>query len=282
MKIYDSIDLYLQYLTVEKGLESTTIENYKTDINEFFAYFNMRNDTKEIENTDINEFIHHLLTEGMASSSVARKISSIKNYLMFLIDEGEDNNLSLNFKIPKKENHLPSFLSVEEVELLLNAPDLNTPKGIRDRAMLEVMYSSGLRVSELINLKKSEINFTNKIITLKGKGNKQRSVPIGDYAMDYLLQYMDEIREKNIGKKKVYIFLNNRGDAISRQYFFLAIRKYAKEAGIDKEISPHTLRHCFATHLLEAGAQLRLVQEMLGHSKIETTQIYTQDRKSVV
>ena len=195
---------------------------------------------------------------------------------MEIIDENINPNIHLNVVTPKREKHLPSYLSVDEVETLLNAPDLKKDGEYRDKAMLEVMYASGLRVSELINLSKQDINFQQKILKIKGKGDKQRLVPIGDFAMEYLNNYLNLVRSKNIGQTSKYIFLNSRGQKISRQYFFKQVKKYAKRANIDKKISPHTLRHCFATHLLEAGADIRMVQEMLGHANIETTQIYTQ------
>ena len=176
---------------------------------------------------------------------------------------------------PKKPQRLPNCLSVEEVEALLDAPDISKPEGLRDKAMLELMYSSGLRVSELISLERRRINLDRGIATIFGKGAKERKVPIGDFALEYVKKYISEARNKNPGKDSKYLFLNRYGKSLSRQYFFKQVRKYATLAGITIEISPHTLRHCFATHLLEGGAQLRMVQEMLGHVNIATTQIYT-------
>ena len=162
------------------------------------------------------------------------------------------------------------------MERLLNAPNINKKNGLRDRAMFELMYSSGLRVSELVNLTKSELNIPEKILKIKGKREKTRLIPVGEIAMYYLLRYLNESRNKNkFANESKYLFINKQGKPISRQHFFIQVRKYALEAGITKTISPHTLRHSFATHLLENGADLRLVQELLGHTNVETTQIYT-------
>ncbi|MCQ2797771.1 MAG: tyrosine-type recombinase/integrase [Bacilli bacterium] len=155
-------------------------------------------------------------------------------------------------------------------------PDIQTDSGTRDRAMLEIMYATGLRVSELCELKMNEVNFQSKLITIIGKGNKQRSVPVSDFSLQYLGNYVHLVRRRNPGRDTKYVFLNREGNPISRQYFFKQVKKYAAMAGIDAEISPHTLRHCFATHLLERGAEIRAVQEMLGHTNLATTQIYTE------
>ena len=176
---------------------------------------------------------------------------------------------------PKKPSRLPTCLSIEEVEALLDAPDLKTDTGIRDKAMLELMYASGLRVSELINLEKKNLNLVKGIVTIFGKGAKQRKVPVGEFAMEFVVKYINEVRGKYSKGGSKYLFLNRSGQPLSRVFFFKQVRKYAEMAGIDKTISPHTLRHSFATHLLEGGAQLRAVQEMLGHTNIATTQIYT-------
>lgn len=178
-------------------------------------------------------------------------------------------------EMPKLNHSLPNVLSLEEVEALFSAPDMTKKEGIRDRAMLEVMYASGLRVSELLSLKLSQYSSSLNCLKIYGKGNKERMVPIGDYALEYLTKYLREVRDFNIGKKTDYVFLNKAGKPITRQYFWQQIKKYGEIAQIKKSISPHTLRHSFATHLLENGADLRMVQEALGHSKISTTQIYT-------
>ena len=180
-----------------------------------------------------------------------------------------------NLDKPKGTKKLPVCISVEEVEALLECPDLDKPEGQRDRAMLEVMYSSGLRISELLNLRMRDVNFSRGMINVIGKGDKERNVPIGDYALEYLYKYIEDGRSKNMNRNSPYLFLNRYGEPVSRVYFFKQVKKYAEKAGIVEEISPHTLRHCFATHMLENGAELRAVQEMLGHANIATTQIYT-------
>ena len=212
---------------------------------------------------------------GMSSASTLRRLSSIQSFLVFLKREKYLKTELVEVVGPKKSSHLPICLEVEEIERLLEMPNMEKMDGIRDRAMMEIMYASGLRVSELLLLRKNNVNLKNKVIKIMGKGAKERKVPIGDFASEYLVKYITIAREKNVGKDSPYLFLNRYGKPLSRQYFFNVIRKYAAMAGIDKTISPHTLRHCFATHMIENGASLRAVQEMLGHTNISTTQIYT-------
>ena len=207
--------------------------------------------------------------------TILRRISSTMNFYLFLEREHIIDFVVKDFDRPRKMKNLPKIISVEQVEDLLNAPDLSKDEGFRDRTMLELMYCSGLRVSELLSLKVKQINLEKQIIDVIGKGSKQRKVPVGEYALDFVKQYIEEHRIHNPGKKSNYLFLNRYGKPLSRQYFFLQIKKYAKEAGIEEDISPHTLRHCFATHMLENGAELRALQEMLGHTNLSTTQIYT-------
>lgn len=274
MELTDAIDLYFQYLRVEKGVSNDTIKSYAYDLNEFFKAL-PRDNTDELLPTDISDFVKLQNKKLLANATVIRRLSSTKNFYLFLEREGIIKEPMKKIETPKGIKRLPRVLSIEDVEKLLEAPDLSKPEGQRDRAMLEVMYASGLRVSELLSLKIRQINATRGIIDIIGKGNKQRKVPIGEYALEYLNLYLNEGRRKNIGKKSEYVFLNRYGEPLSRQYFFKQIKKYAEQVGIDQELSPHTLRHCFATHMLENGAELRAVQEMLGHSNIATTQIYT-------
>lgn len=274
MELDDAIDKYFEYLRVEKGVSKDTIQSYYYDIKEFVNALNKKN-TDDFFSTDITDFIKIQSKKLLSPSTIIRRVSSTKNFYLFLERENIVSFSVGKIIAPKNIKKLPVSLSIEEVEDLLNAPDCSKNEGQRDKAMLEVMYSSGLRVSELLSLKMNNINFERGIIDVIGKGNKQRKVPIGDYALDYLKQYIDNGRSKNKGRKSEYIFLNRYGKPLSRQYFFKQIKKYASQVGIKEEISPHTLRHCFATHLLENGAELRAVQEMLGHSNIATTQIYT-------
>lgn len=274
MEVNDAIDLFIQYLRVEKGVSEDTVKSYLYDLKQFFLAL-PKKDTTEFLPVDIADFIKIQNKKMLSSSTVLRRLSSTKNFYLFCQREHIiDFNIN-KFETPKGMKHLPISISVEEVENLLNAPNEEKPEGLRDRAMLETMYSSGLRVSELIMLKISQVNFDKGIINVIGKGNKQRKVPIGDFALDYVQKYVQTARYKNPGKNTPYLFLNRYGQPISRQFFFKQVKKYAEQVGIEENISPHTLRHCFATHLLENGAELRAVQEMLGHTNIATTQIYT-------
>lgn len=275
MEISDAIELYQQYLLVEKGLSKQTVTSYTEDLEQFFKLFKDWKYVEDLAVEGINDFMYSQREKNRKATTINRRLSSTKSFFLFLKREGYYQGEIPDFESPKKLELLPVCLSVEEVEDLLNAPNLEKPEGIRDRAMLETMYASGLRVSELLMLEKSKVNFKKAIVSIYGKGAKERKVPLGDFAIEYIKKYVDEVRSKNPGKDSKYLFLNRYGKPISRQFFFMQIRKYAAEAGIDAVISPHTLRHCFATHLLENGAQLRAVQEMLGHANIATTQIYT-------
>jgi len=276
MEINAAIREYLQHLVFEKGLLKQTIIDYKDDFNCFFEYFPNINDTDQLTSDDIDNFTYKQGLDELKATTISRRVSTIKNFYIFLEREGICNEIVKEVILPKKEKHIPTFLSVEEVERLLDAPDLSTETGIRDKAMLEVMYGCGLRISELINLEKKMINYPERIIKLIGKGAKERIVPINNYAITFLYSYIKNVRDKfPNAQSNNFIFINKNGKQVSRQYFFSALKKYAKSAGIERNISPHTLRHSFATHLLENGANLRTVQRMLGHTNAETTQIYT-------
>lgn len=277
MDVNNALDKYINYISIEKGLSKNTIESYLNDIIKFLNFYNEKTDTSEFSDDDIEDYVLNLSTSGMSVSSILRIISSIKGFYVYLISEKLNNKIKLNLIIPKNEKHLPSVLTEQEVNDLLEQPDIKKPNELKDKAMLELMYSSGLRISELINLKLSNINFPEKILKVTGKGSKERIVPIGDFAMEYLLLYMNRVRNISRFKNSNYLFINTKtGKPYSRQSFFKKIKYYAMKAGITKKVSPHTLRHSFATHLLENGADLIMVQKMLGHTNIETTQIYTQ------
>ena len=273
MEISNAVELFLQHLRVEKGLSNDTILSYSYDINEFFKEFPYK-DTEEIQPTDIGDFIRIQSKNEKSTATIQRRLSSLKNFYLFLEKEDYIHVPMSDVEVPKGVKHLPSILSVEQVERLLEAPDLEKPEGQRDRAMLELMYASGLRVSELLSLKMKNISLERGIITIICKGSKQRKVPFGEFAKEYLVNYLEHGRKKNPGSRSDIVFLNRYGDPVSRQYFFLQVKKYAEIVGIKEDISPHTLRHCFATHLLEGNADIRTVQTMLGHSNIATTQIY--------
>ena len=275
MEIADAVDRYHQYVLVEKGLSSQTWASYLEDLQAFFNYFSKKETTDDLSETDLYEFLKYELSVGHSVSTALRRLSSTRGFYLFLKKDGLYTGNIPDIETPKKPKHLPNCLSEDEVEALLNAPDLSTPSGLRDKAMLETMYSSGLRVSELLNLEKGQVNLNKGVITVFGKGAKERKVPIADYAVEYIRQYITEVRNKNENKGSKYLFLSKKGEPLSRVYFFKQVKKYSELAGITTNVSPHTLRHSFATHLLNHGAQLRIVQGMLGHTNIATTQIYT-------
>ncbi len=274
MDINDAKSLFMQYLIVEKGLTTSTISSYQEDLKSFFQFKKVKK-VEELDYKDIDDYIVFLTDDEKAPKTIIRRATTIRSFFSFLQRENYMFHESTLIEMPKLNHSLPNVLSFEEVEALFDAPDMTKKEGIRDRAMLEVMYASGLRVSELLSLKLSQYSSSLNCLKIYGKGNKERMVPIGDYALEYLTKYLREVRDFNIGKKADYVFLNKVGNPLTRQYFWQQIKKYAQIAGIKKSISPHTLRHSFATHLLENGADLRMVQEALGHSKISTTQIYT-------
>ena len=275
MEIIDAVDRYQQFILAEKGLSLQTWSSYLEDIQAFFNYFKDKKTTDDLKGTDLYDFLRNELAVGHSVSTALRRLSCMRNFFLFLKREGFYTGDIPDIETPKKPKYLPNCLSEEEVEALLNAPDITTPSGLRDKAMLETMYSSGLRVSELLNLEKKQVNLTKGVITVFGKGAKERKVPIAEYAIDFINQYIKEVRSKNENKGSKYLFLSKKGEPLSRIYFFKQVKKYSLEAGITTNVSPHTLRHSFATHLLNHGAQLRIVQSMLGHTNIATTQIYT-------
>ena len=274
MRIDDALSNFSQYEIAEKGLSIQTAKSYIDDIYRF-ATFIKKDYVEELEEDDLMAFLRFQMSSSKSISTVLRRMSSIKSFYIFLKKDGYYQGEIPEIDSIKKPEHLPTCLSLEEVDALLDAPNMETDSGIRDKAMLELMYATGLRVSELLSLERNKVNLEREIVSVIGKGSKERKVPMGDFASEYVRQYIDTVRVKNKGRGSKYLFLNRSGKPLSRQYFFKQIRKYASEAGIKATISPHTLRHCFATHLLENGADLRSVQEMLGHSNIATTQIYT-------
>ena len=274
MELSKAEELFFRYLRVEKGVSNETIKSYHYDLVQFFTLMK-KETTDDLLPTDIVDFVRIQSRKMRSVSTIIRRISTTKNFYLFLESEGYISESLSPVETPRSTKKLPRVLSIEEVERLLDAPDTSKPEGLRDKAMMELMYSSGLRVSELLSLKVSQINYEKGVIRIIGKGNKERIVPVGEFAMEYVAKYVTTARKKNKGRNSQTLFLNRYGEPLSRVYFFLQIKKYALEAGIDKEISPHTIRHCFATHMLENGAELRAIQEMLGHSSIATTQIYT-------
>ena len=276
MEIASAIEEYFTYLLASKGLSEKTVDDYKEDFLIFLRDFPEKKTTEDLLPTDLNDFAIKEGEKERSSSTIARRLSALYNFYQFLSKRGIIPEAPDRVERPKEEKNLPVILTFEEIERLLDAPDTTKESGMRDKAMLETMYATGLRVSELCSLPLSSINFANRLIVVRhGKGNKQRTVPISPFALEWLETYIKDFRRKNKGRKKKEVFLNLRGEPISRIYFFTQVKKYAQDAGIEASISPHTLRHCFATHLLENGAELRAVQEMLGHAHLSTTQIYT-------
>jgi integrase/recombinase XerD len=273
----DILTLFLEFLSVEKGLSANTIQSYARDLAKFFLFLKKeRIAWTGAREADLVRFIHHQSLSGLSPRSLARLISSLKSFYKFLILDGRlEKNPTLHLTSPKAWITLPKFLTVAEVESLLKQPDTADALGIRDRAMLEVMYAAGLRVSELIHLKMIDIHLKDGFLLCRGKGGKERIVPLGKSAVEAVTKYLDEARPKLMREPVAGLFLSRRGEGFTRQGFWKLLRQYARQADLPANISPHVLRHSFATHLLERGADLRSVQLMLGHSQITTTQIYT-------
>lgn len=277
MEINESFDAFIQYLRVERGVSEITVKNYREDFKIFLLSFPDVKTTNDLNVDMLPEFVRRQDELARSSSTILRRYSLLRNYFSFLNEEDILHEEIPDVDKPKSSKRLPFVMSNEEVDELLEAPDISKDNGMRDRAMLELMYATGLRVSELLSLRFRNLNMQNGLITVYGKGNKQRSVPVSSFALEFLRKYIDGPRKRVKGSKDTdIIFLNRDGKALSRTYFFMQVKRYAEEKGIDSSVSPHTLRHCFATHLLENGASLRAVQEMLGHSNIATTQIYTE------
>lgn len=264
---------YELYLRTEKKLGDKSIESYMFDLNNFITYFN--GDVLNLNKKDIEEYLHHLRND-LSARSVNRHISSIKGFYKYLLEEGKINeDPSEEISVLKIEKSLPKYLTIDEVDKLLNF-ETKTAFDYRNKAMMEVMYASGLRVSELVSLDYNSIDLENSLIRVKGKGKKERIVPIGDIAVKALTVYMEEYRPFLVKKGRYdELFLNNHGKPISRQGFNFILENIKEATGIEKDLTPHVLRHSFATHLLEGGADLRSIQDMLGHENISTTNVYT-------
>lgn len=271
---------YLTYLKLERNLSENTLLSYKNDLSIFISFLSNYNisDPSEISSDKITAFFKTLKNMGLTSSSAARYFSSLKGFFSYLV---KNNYITKNpiekISAPKLSKKLPSVLNINEIELILSKPDVNDTLGLRDKAILETFYACGTRVSELINLKLSDLFLQEEVIRVFGKGSKERLIPIGSSAIKWIEEYIKKSRSLllKISKSGNYVFLNSRGSKLSRMGIWKIIDRYVKEADIKKEVHPHTFRHSFATHLLEGGADLRAVQEMLGHVDISTTQIYT-------
>jgi integrase/recombinase XerD len=268
---------FLQFLAVEKGLTGNTIESYGRDIAKFFLFLEKEKKSwNEAGEADLARFLQDQSRARLSARSLARLISTLKAFYRFLILDGRlGKNPTLHLSSPKAWLSLPKFLTVEEVQRLIGPPDPAGPKALRDRAMLEVMYAAGLRVSELIGLRTADLHLKESFVLCRGKGGKERIVPIGASAVEAVRRYLAEARPKYAGAGSEALFLTRRGGPFTRQGFWKMLRGRARKAGLRAKVYPHVLRHSFATHLLEGGADLRSVQIMLGHSQITTTQVYT-------
>ncbi len=266
------IDRFVHYLRIEKGLAANTISAYSRDLKLYLEYLGPR-DVLTVEARGVAAFLGYLYDHGLGARSTARALSAVRGLYRFLILDGAtDENPTSAVDVPKAWKPLPHFLTFDEVDRLLVMPDETKPRGLRDRAMLEVLYATGLRVSELVALTMNSVDLENGFVRSMGKGSKERIVPLGESAADAVRAYIAGGRPK---KTSPYLFLNYRGKPLTRGGFWMVLREHGKRAGIAKKVTPHMLRHSFATHLLERGADLRSVQMMLGHADISTTQIYT-------
>jgi integrase/recombinase XerD len=273
----DALRSFIDFLSVEKGLSRNTLLSYERDLAKLLLFF--RKEKLAWTNageTDLVRFIHEQSRAGLSARSLARLVSSMRSFYRYLVLDGiVERDAADGLSSPSVWLSLPKFLTIKEVEALLAAPDDEDPRGVRDKAMLEVLYGSGLRVSELIALKPKDVNLDEGFLLCRGKGGKERIVPLGRSACRAVQRYVDEARPLFEKDASEFLFLTRRGGPFTRQGFWKLLKGHARAAGIPSKISPHVLRHSFATHLLERGADLRSVQLMLGHSQITTTQIYT-------
>ncbi len=272
------LSAFEEMLYYQEGLQPLTLQSYLSDLQKLDEYLSIQEIKLEDATPEIlQDYIQHKLKENISPRSISRFVSTFKHFYDFLIiSKLREDNPARKLIVPKFTATLPISLSEEDVEALLNSHDVNTALGLRDRAMMELLYSCGLRVSELVSLTMSQMNLQAGVVRLVGKGNKERLVPIGEVGIEWMEQYLSNARpELSKGNSTEWVFLSNRGDGMTRQAFWYVIKKTAQRIGISSTISPHTLRHAFATHLVNHGADLRVVQLLLGHSSLSTTQIYT-------
>ena len=273
------LEPFVDYLSFERGLSDRTLSAYKRDLERLLLFLEEkdRNDPSEVTLQDLRDFVFHLKDSGLAATSVRRALSCIRGYFAFLMEEGVlTEDPSERLESPRAWRRLPQVLSQEEIQKILEAPDPDHPMYWRDRSILEVLYATGIRVSELVELRMSNLDLEEAICTVFGKGSKERLVPLGGPARRALERYLRELRSRlDSGRGEGRVFLNHRGRPLSRAAIWELVKKYALRGGVGRKVSPHIFRHSFATHLLEGGADLAAVQELLGHADISTTQIYT-------
>ncbi len=278
----DHIDNFIYFLEVERGVSVNTIQAYRNDLEKFSTFLGKsKKDISAVDREDISNYLMYLKDMELTTTTVARNLAALKTFWKFLVAEQVvTENVAAVVETPRTWKNIPDVLNRDEVEKLLEAPSGRKAASVRDKAILELMYATGLRVSEIKDLKKTNVNLDAAFVKCSGKGGKERIVPMGSVARKAVQRYFENARVKLASKKgDDHLFLSKLGKGLSRQSIWKMIRKYAKLAGIKKHITPHTLRHSFATHLLEGGAELRGVQEMLGHADISTTQIYTHINK---
>lgn len=281
MPLSAQIQAFLNYCRIEKGLARNSIESYRTDLKRFESF--AATGRGESDDTELpRRYLDSLYTAGMASRSIARHITTLRNFYRFLLQEGEINSdPTVLLILPRQWQNLPNYLSLDQINRLLDVPDPAKPTGLRDRAMLQFLFATGLRVSELCNVRVSELEPNLGFVRVTGKGNKQRIVPVGRIALNSVEEYLRAGRPRLLkGRASPYLFVTARGTLMTRQAFWTLIVRYGKSVGIFQRLTPHVLRHSFATHLLEGGADLRAVQTMLGHADISTTQVYTHVMRS--
>ncbi|KAF0191003.1 MAG: integrase/recombinase XerD [Gammaproteobacteria bacterium] len=273
-----TIERFLDALWMERGLRVATLVAYRTDLHGLAVWLTRRSCTlMAAQRSDLLEYLANQVQRGLSARSTARLLSSMRRLYQYLVREGVITaDPTARIDAPRLERSLPRSLTEEEVERLINTPPTQLPLGLRDRAMLEVLYASGLRVSELVTLGVSQVNYRQGVVHVRGKGGKERLVPLGDEALHWLERYLDDARPQILkGAMSDTLFVTQRGSGMTRQAFWYLIKRYARQGGITRHLSPHTLRHAFATHLLNHGADLRVLQMLLGHSDLSTTQIYT-------
>ncbi|MTI68308.1 MAG: site-specific tyrosine recombinase XerD [Firmicutes bacterium] len=281
--LHNHIKSFITYLKEDRELSKNTIESYKRDLNQFNSFLTENNNNVVNANkTIIITYLMYLKRKGRATSTVSRSLASIRSFYQYLLNENMiKKDPTINLKSPKQEKKLPEILTPKEVEILLDQPNSNNAKGVRDRAMLELLYAAGVRVSELVALDVGDINLKMGFISCSKDTSNERVIPIGSVSIKTLSLYIEEYREEFVKQKdENALFVNYYGTRLSRQGFWKIIKSYTSKANINKKITPHTLRHSFAVHLLQNGADLKSVQEMLGHSDISTTQIYTHINKN--
>ena len=272
------IDTYITYLRDVRRVSPNTVESYARDLAALAGFAEARETpVEELDRRALEAFVRSLMTQGLSPRSVARSVACVRGFYRFLsLERKLDESPAADLKAPRAWPALPKFLDLDEVDRLLAQPDVSTPRGLRDKALIEVLYASGMRVSELVGVKPGDLRLDEGYLTCLGKGDKERIVPLGDQAVDWLRRYISDGRSRLTRQRSTpWLFVNGRGGPLSRVGVWKLLKTYGLKAGITREISPHVLRHSFATHLLERGADLRAIQVMLGHADLSTTQIYT-------